>query len=287
MGPVYLALLQASKRWRLILLIYLFQIVLALSLGLQIYGVLEASIGHSMSLRGLVGGFDYTTIQDLFNVHGASISPLVGMLRWCVISYLLVTAFINGGIWNIMWLDDNEETWMRFWQGGAKYFGRFLLIGLIMNLLLLIWTIVVWGWYVSSFFNMMETWFSDARIFWLGCGLLVVWLHGIYFLFLWTSYAKAYIVSTPGISVLKLLKGGFQLTIGRYIVLLPKVWLFVLLLLLVYAILFLIEGKVGITSSGLILVFVVLQQLIVWVKIIHRLGAFQFLWNDFNQIRGR
>lgn len=99
----------------LIALIYLIQIALASTIGLQVYQVIEASIGHSLSLEILIDKFDYSTFYDFFNIHGASLSPLLGLLRWLILLYLLISVFIQAGAMGLFLHYSGS-----FWQFGAR-----------------------------------------------------------------------------------------------------------------------------------------------------------------------
>lgn len=274
------SLLLSAKRWRIILSVYVFQLILALTLGLQVYQVIEASIGDSMSLDRLIHGMDYTVLQDLLHIHGSSLSPLVGKVRWYILAYMVFSAFINGGIWYAISRVDTHAQWSRFWQGGAQYFGIFFGLGLIMNLLFLIWTVLVWAWYVTSFINMMEAWFSDRHIVWLGLLLMLVWIHGVSLLFLAGSYARSILVTqTTGIFIS--FGRGMMYAIRRYFGMLPGLYLYALILFLLYFLIVFLESTIGIKSTGLIFLFFMLQQGIVISKILHRVGVYQYIYSDY------
>ena len=69
------------RQWRIASIVYFLQLYLALTLGMQVYDVLEASIGHSLEINKLLQQYDHTVITDFLKVHGASITPLIGQLR--------------------------------------------------------------------------------------------------------------------------------------------------------------------------------------------------------------
>ena len=104
---------------RLVSLIYVIQLVFAITIGLQVYQVMDASIGRSLSLEGLRLGNAHMVINDLLNVHGASLSPLVGQIRWMIIIYLVVASFVHAGSWYLL---INKDNIYGFWYGGAKTF---------------------------------------------------------------------------------------------------------------------------------------------------------------------
>jgi len=96
------SLKRAWGRKRLVSLVYVVQLALALTIGLQVYQVFEASIGDSLALEGLKSGYAHTVINDLLNIHGPSLSPLLGQVRWLILLYLIISAFLSAGIWSVL-----------------------------------------------------------------------------------------------------------------------------------------------------------------------------------------
>ena len=277
---VFKNILLASKRWKLISIVYFFQLLLALTIGLQVYQVIEASMGNSLSLGRMISKFDYTILQDLFNVHGASLSPLIGKLRWYILLYMIFSAFINAGIWNALIKEEGQKDWSLFWNGGARYFGKFIGIGIIITVLFIIWSLFIWGPYAASFFNLMETWLNDSHIIWLGLLLFFIWIHGVSFLFVWGAYSRVSIV-TETIGVLNAIAKNFKFALRRIFRLLPALWLFALILFLLYFAVIFLESNIGISSVGLIIGFFFFQQFVIWLKISHRIGVYKFLLEDY------
>ena len=112
------------RQWRIVAIVYALQLCLALTLGMQAYEVLEASIGHSLELHKLLQGYDHTVLTDFLNVHGASITPLLGQLRWLALVWLLFSVFTDGGLLYCT-ASPQQASWRSFWQGGAAYFFAF------------------------------------------------------------------------------------------------------------------------------------------------------------------
>ena len=86
------------RQWRIALIVYIFQFCLVLTRGMQVFQVLEASIGHSLEINKLIKNYDHTVLTDFLKVHGASITPLIGQLRWLLLIWLFFSVFINAGL---------------------------------------------------------------------------------------------------------------------------------------------------------------------------------------------
>lgn len=260
--------------------VYLIQLVLAVTIGLQVYQVIDASIGHSVSLEGLKSGNAHMVVNDLLNVHGASLSPLIGQVRWLILVYLIMAAFIHAGIWTAIIYRDQPYS---FWTGGARYFLKCFSMGLLYMLLLLVISIVIWLPFLARFGYWMEHLASEAPLLWGIIGLGVLWSICCIFLFTGSAYGRILIIRDH-FPVFKAFKKGLMISLKKTFSLLPA--LFVVFILL--AILYLMHGFVDdapilSTTLGIFLLFGV-QQAIVWVKIALRISTYRYLLDKAPEI---
>lgn len=266
------ALGRAWRHKRLVWTIYLFQLLLAITIGLQVYQVIEASIGQSTNLDKLITGFDYTVIQDLINVHGASISPLIGQLRWYVLAYLIFSTFIHAGTLFVVVQKGNE--WISFWKGGALYFLKFLALGVFFLSLLIIWSLLIWIPYVSKLFYMVEHWVNEPMIIYLLIGLCVLYFLGLTLLFSWSLLTRlAYM--NGDISLFKSVQVGLVTLFSNIGSVYILSFSFAILIGLLYYANLCLEWYVGISSEFLIIAFFIIQQTVVWLKLMIRVGVYE------------
>src|SRR5690349_3066954 len=109
------------RQWRIVGVVYLLQLCLAVPFGMEVYDVLQASIGHSLEIDRLMHGYDHTVITDFLKVHGASITPLIGQLRWLLLIWLVFSVFTNGGMLFSAAQSDRTSV-QAYWQKAAAYF---------------------------------------------------------------------------------------------------------------------------------------------------------------------
>lgn len=269
-----------AKTWQcryLVLLLYIFQLLLAITIGLQVYQVIEASIGNSLNLDKLVSGFDYTVIQDLINIHGASISPLIGQMRWFILSYLVYSTFLQGGVLYTVVKDDYH--WLNFWRGGALCFVRFLAFGAFFIILFLFWTVLIWMPYLSAFFSLMENWTTERPIIWLLIALIVIYFLGLAFLFSWALFTRLDYIHHKS-SFFISIRRGFGYIITNFRVLTALCLFYALVIFGLYYLNIFLELTIGIHTNWLIIIFFVLQQSIIWVKI----GIRVSIYSSFSHI---
>ncbi len=252
-------------QWRIAATVYLIQLGLALTLGIQVYEVLQASIGHSLEVDKLMHGYDHTVLTDFLKVHGASITPLIGQLRWLMLLWLLFSVFINGGLLYCA-AEPRQASARLFWQGGAVYFWPFLKIGLFFLVLVLLWTGLIWLPVALVFQPSLEYFSSEKYTVWLALLALAVWLCGLGVLLLWSILSRLQRLE-KGTSITGSLAGGWRVfrqnRLG-YLVLLAAFTGMQVFLVAVY---FLTQSFSGMTSPFLIVLFFLIQQVFVFFRI--------------------
>ncbi|MBK8922076.1 MAG: hypothetical protein IPM81_11310 [Saprospirales bacterium] len=263
------------RQWRIVAIVYALQLCLALTLGMQAYEVLEASIGHSLELHKLLQGYDHTVLTDFLNVHGASITPLLGQLRWLALVWLFFSVFIQGGM---LYCAASAEriSGRAFWQGGAAYFLAFLPLALFFLALALVWTAVLWLPAAAGLGWALEELPSEKYAVWGAVFLFFVWLSGLAVLFAWAALSRLHHIRRGG-RFGGMIKNGFRAfwrDKTRCLGLLAAFGGIFLLLTLVY---WTAGSYGGMTSPGMILVFFGAQQAFVFARIALRQMAYAAL----------
>ncbi len=269
---VITSLRKAWDRKRLISLVYVIQLALALTIGLQVYQVFEASIGDSLALEGLKSGYAHTVINDLLNIHGASLSPLLGQVRWMVLLYMVISVFLSAGIWYK--ITRNRDA--NFWIGASIYFVRFLVVSVLLALTFLVISALLWAPYLIKVQYWMEYWSSEEWILWLGIIIAVIWFLVAGYLFVCSCLTKKSLVLDER-SMVKSLGYGLRTGTRAYIKLLPGLLLFAGLIIFLYVIAACVNEMTLMSSSvGIFLAFL-LQQGVVWLKLWLRIGSFEYV----------
>ncbi len=253
------------RQWRVAAVVYCLQLCLALTLGMQVYEVLQASIGHSLEINKLMQQYDHTVLTDFLKVHGASITPLIGQLRWLLPAWLIFSVFIDAGLLCCA-ARPEQASGALFWQGGAVYFFTFLKISLLLLSLALLWTAVIWLPTLTFFQAAMEYFSSEKYMVW---GLLfftALWLAGLGVLFAWSVLSRLQCLQTS-MSVANSLKNGGRVFWKNK----TRVWVlliaFAAVQLALMAVYFLLQSWSGMTSPILIVAFFILQQAFVFFRI--------------------
>jgi hypothetical protein len=259
------------KLYKVAFIVYFLQLILALTIGIQIYQVLEASIGNSFELNKLLEGYDRTVVSDLLHVHGASISPLVGQIRWLVLAYLIFSVFINGGLLNSVWVKKNS--WIVFWEGAARYFFSFLKVAIFFLIIFFALALILVFPVISSFNYFVENFSSEkVFVFFLFFCLLVFFLLTLY-AFNWSVISRT-IIAKHEVKVWSGLKLGFKWMRSNWLSSCLLLLALVFLQLVVVITYFLVGEQSGMVSPFLIFLFFLIQQSVVLFRIIWKIMAY-------------
>lgn len=255
----------AMHQWRIAAIVYAIQFCLALTLGMEVHNVLEASIGKSLEINKLVAGYDHTVWSDFLKIHGASITPLIGQLRWMLLVWLLFSVFINGGLL-VCAVEREGATGLLFWKSGARHFFSFLKIALFFLVLAMVWTALVLIPLGMFLLPALETSSSEAPVVWLCMLLLLVYLTGLLKFHIWSVLTRYYKLQHD-VSIFKALKMALRIFWNRKGALLGFAFAFVLFQILLYVLYWWLESASGMISPVLILVFFLIQQIFAFFRI--------------------
>lgn len=256
------------KQWRVVLTAYIIQWCLAFTVGMQVYEVLEASIGRSLELRKLLQHYDHTVLTDFLSVHGASITPLIGQLRWLLPVWLFFSVFVNGGMLYCAAFP-GQTSWRAFWQGGSAYFFPFLKFALFFLALALVWTVAVWLPVAANLESALEDLPSEQYVVWGVSGIAAIWLAGLAVLLVWSALSRLQCLQ-QGTLFMNSLKLGGRLFWNKKTRMLGLLAGLAGVQILVTAGYWLLESSGGMTSPLSVLVFFGAQQLVVVCRILIR-----------------
>lgn len=252
------------QQWRITAIVYGIQLALAFTLGMQVYEVMKASIGNSLNLNSLLQHYDHTVVMDFLKVHGGSITPLIGQLRWLLLVWMVIAVFLDAGMLYTAALPQ-QASGRVFWEGGARYFFKFLGISLFFLLLLLIWTGLILLPLAMMIQPSLEYFSSEKYTVWILFFAIGVWLIGVAELVGMSILTRLNCIR-EGNSVWAGIKSGirqFRSKKRHYMAILGSIFLFQVVLMVVY---FNIETHTGFSTIGVLGLFL-LQQVFSFVRI--------------------
>lgn len=253
------------QQWRIAAIVYFLKLCLALTVGMQVYDVLQASIGNSLEINKLLTDYDHTVVTDFLKVHGASITPLIGQLRWLLLAWMLFSVFTNGGLLFCI-TKPGQASGISFWQGGATYFFAFLKISLFFGTVALLWTAVIF-FPLSSFFQPSIQYFSSEKyIVWFSLPLLLIWLTGLGALFVCSVLSRFFYLKNNS-SAFASIRAGWQVFSKNKMPFLSLMALFAAMQMVLWVLYFFVEALTGMTVPYLILLVFLIQQFFVFIRI--------------------
>lgn len=262
------AFFTALRQWRVVGIVYIIQLCLAFTLGMEVHNVLQASIGNSLEINKLINGYDHTVFSDFLKIHGASITPLIGQLRWLLLVWLLFSVFTNAGM--LYASTQPEQVSARpFWEGGSRYFFSFLKMSLVILLPVLVWTSLIFVPLGMHLQPALENSTSEATVVWPVIGILLLYLLGLVKFYIWSVVSRIYRLQHD-VSIPTALKAGLRIFRKKVWRLLAFVLAFLALQLFLLVLYWWLESISGMTSPALILVFFLIQQAFSFFKILIR-----------------
>lgn len=253
------------QRWRIALIVYVIQLCLALPIGMEVRNVLVASIGNSLEFNKLLGHYDHTVFSDFLKVHGASITPLIGQLRWLFLVWVLFSVFTDAGLLNGV-TTSGPIRGRVFWEGGACYFFPFLKIGLILLVLWLVWTVVIFLPVVLLVLPALENSVTEIGPVWTFLGLLGLYVAGLLFIQVWSVVSRLQHIRTSA-SVRISLQTGLRILNRHKSKLMLFMLAFFAVQVLLFAIYWWLESHSGMITPILIVIFFAIQQAFAFFRI--------------------
>ena len=251
-------------------------------LGVLVASELIAPIDNSLELKKLLHGYDHTVISDLKNVHGDFIRILTGGLPWLALIWMIFSVFINGGL--LFTIEKREPTWDIFWAGGARYFVPFLQIGLLFLITILLLTVLIWVPLVSNWESIIRSLPSEREYIFILIGVFFLYVLLMLFLFAWSVSSRLFYLKR-NLSVWKSIKTAFHFVRKNFRSTEGMLIIFALIQLIVVGLYWMIEGASGMTNTILIFVFFLIQQLLIFFRIIWRISTYAAInelieWRD-------
>jgi len=269
---------QGLRQWRIALVVYIIQLLIAMTLGMQLYQVFEASIGSSLELEKLLRGYDHTVFQDFLNVHGGSITPIIGQVRWVMLAYVVFSIFINIGMLYVV--KEKSNSWKDFWNGGATYFfkaaglfGLYLICYVVLLLIIGIGFGVVFG-------KILD--FSSEKVGFLWFGILgLIFIISLLKIMSASVYSRFAIME--GDSIWQAFKTGWAIFRRHW----KSTWgvliAMLMIQLMIYCIYLCMEGTWGMISTTTILIFFLIQQATIFFRSVWKLMVYSGLERVYNR----
>jgi len=265
---------RANSSVRLVLLLYAINLLIAAPIALGLRATLAAAFGGSTGPESLIQGFDFTVFQDFMNRHGDELRPLFRQLIGFAFVSMLLSTFLAGGMLSSLREPGGRFRAETFFRDCGKYFARFFRLFLIFGVLLTLLTLVLSVGLGAVFTQMADNADSEVTAFAALIGVGLAFVLPIMLLMMAADYAKIITVTNDARSIAGATRDAFRFILKNFFSAVGlQVALLVLLFLLVAAY-WAIEGSIGMTSPLSIAVVFLIQQLFMILRMWNRVTFF-------------
>lgn len=263
-------------------IIYGSTLFLAFMIILPFKNVMINNFGENPQVYKLLNDFNFTTYVDLINNYGDLINPFITVMFWMGAFYFFFTLFFAGGLIKFFEVSSIKSKAQTFFSGCAKYFFRFLRLGLYVLLIQLILFTVIF-FIFNMIFEPMSKSSPEPQLF----TFIVVWasIHLLFFLFISivSDYAKIFLVKDDSKKVWRALWTAFKFSLKKIYLTYPLYILLLIFPLLLTIFYLWIESAVGMTNALTVLIMALIQQLIIFARLFAKvwiLGSEYELFNN-------
>lgn len=258
-------LYQYKKIW---LILYLLTFVLAGFVAYPLKTYLEKQVGHSLMVKDMMEGFNYTFYNDFMNHYGDGIAPILNQSSLVILLYLTLLVFLMGGIIATFLNRLEQYDGSLFWSNCAAYFWRIFRLsiyfafihGIVLTFFFFIYMKITNGLSPTN----LE---SEGIIFVAIKYMTPIYLFFASFFFMWQDYSKLALVKNNYTWVFQAMKDAFQFiknnlrkTFGLYLINLG-------LLALVFVINYFITTTFEIRTTSTIFISFFISQLFVIIRL--------------------
>ena len=195
---------------------YWSNLVIAVLTAIPFFQYLNAQLGQSAVIERLLDEFDFRIISDVLAHYGAGILPFFNQSFLLVGVFLLMTAFLQGGI--LYYYNRSEEQYKSsiFWSNCTQYFGRILRLSLVFILGHLLAFVLAWLLFQNLSKGMSpDRLQSEATVVMAACMVGIPYLIVAATIGMWQDYAKTILVREELNGVLQAIKKAFRFCVKR------------------------------------------------------------------------
>ena len=262
---------RASSQPKMLLVLYLVNLLMSIPLALALHSVLESGLGGSLASSQLLGGLDFTVWQDFTVAHQGELSAVFSQIVWVVLVSLFVQTFLAGGILARVCNPEGSFSASAFFGGCGNYFFRFLRLFLIFAIVVCVDGAVV-GLLVGTLEDALTKHaLSEVTDLWVKIGGAVLFLIPLVVVLMVADYARVRTVVEDERSMWRCAGRAAKFVLGR----LRKTFALQVALLLVALFLFAIylwlDLAIGMTTTATIVLMMIIQQLFMvsrsWMRV--------------------
>lgn len=144
------------KNWKVIVLIFVMNIILAyIAIG-PLAMALEDAFAHNGQLEQLIGSFDYAIVSDFLRLYRLNVYTAIEHIIPLSIVYLLFYCFMYGGLAEMALNGNKRMKFPAFFSSCAKYFWKMVLLAFLVIVISCIILFILFQYFAIEGFNPFE-----------------------------------------------------------------------------------------------------------------------------------
>ena len=270
---------EATSRPKMVLLLWFFNFLFGFFIFYLLYNRLSEALSQSTISEGMLSKMNYHFVFEFLTYHGQALSTIRNAALVLIGVYILVSIFLLGGILHSLVETQKTSFLPRFFQGCAKFFGRFF--RLFVYSLILWFAFVVFMFILSLVVSALTGKGANEQLtFYLLLVEAAIALFSIFFINMIQGYARIRIVTEDSRHVFRSLLQSIEFVFKRLGGTLSLYYLFVLTGLALIVVYWLLKSVLPFSSAVAILIMFLVYQIFIisqgWLRVAFQAGQLSY-----------
>ncbi|MDH5386246.1 MAG: hypothetical protein OEY18_16215 [Candidatus Aminicenantes bacterium] len=270
---------EATIRPKMVLVLWIFNFLFGFFVFYIFYKLLAEAMSQSAVSEGMLTKIDYHFLFEFLTYHGQALGTIRNVALVLIGLYILVSIFLYGGILHSLVETQRTSFLQHFFQGGGKFFGRFLRLTVYSLILWFIFLVVMFILYrVGSALTGKGT--NEQLAFYLFLVGVAIALFFIFFINMIQDYTRFKIVTEDSRYVFRSLFQSIGFVFKRLGETLVLYYLLVLTGVVIAVVYWGLRSVIPFSSFGAIVITFLIYQLFIashgWLKIAFQAGQLSY-----------
>ena len=264
----------ASSSIRMVLVLYVSNLVIALPLALMFRGIMTSAIGNSMLTDRLLAGFDATVYAGFLRNGSKGLGALGSAVGWGAALSMVLTTVLDGGILGQLSSGGRRFTLASFFGDCGRYLWRYLRLSLIFAPVLVIVFLGSTALFGSIYDAVDRSAVSEVDVIRARILILAATLFLVGLVVLMSDYARVETVRSDARSMFRVSWIAVKFVFRRFFSVVGLQLAFLVVSLCVIAAYLLAENPMNVSTGAGILALLVAQQVTIVLRMFIRVATF-------------
>ncbi len=273
-AAILVGIRSASTSIRMVLVLYFFNLVIALPAALGFRAIMTGAIGNSMITDRLLAGFDATVYAGFLRNGSKALGALASAVGWMAALSMVLTTVLDGGILGQLNSGDRRFTLASFFGDCGRYLWRYLRLTLFFAPVLLLVFLVSTALFGSIYDAIDRNAVSEVDVIRARMLILAATFFLVGLVVLMSDYARVETARSDARSMIRAAWVAVRFVVRRFLSVVGLQLALLVVSLCVIAAYLLAENAMSVSTGTGILVLLVVQQLTIFLKMFIRVATF-------------